>query len=159
MTHSPYTLAEGNKRPSGCHVFLLLSIVFLGFQYKQQAWPFCDCFSQIRDDEEYQDQLPQPNDTPDLQGSYLVVVEESEARDVARMRILNDYQFWFGLRDRGLKGFRILDPDSSDSKSFIREAANASIEPPFIMHVSNDGKVLTTIPFPNEISKIEGMLQ
>ena len=91
--------------------------------------------------------------------SYLVVVEESEARDIARLRILNDYSFWFGLRDRGLKGFRILDPDSPDAKSFVREAASVSIASPFVMHVSKEGKVLATIPFPDQISKIEDMLQ
>ena len=160
MTPSPYTFDDGNKRQPASLILLLVAILFLGFQYKHQAWPFCDCFGTIQEDEEQHDeQQPQPDEAADLKGSYLVVVEESEARSVNRIKILNDYQFWFGLRDRGLKGFRILDPDSSDSKSFVREAANNSVEPPFVMHVSGNGKVLATIPFPNEISQIEDMLK
>lgn len=158
MTLGPYTFEDGRNRRPMLRILLVLAILGLGFQYQRQAWPFCKCFGGIQD-EQQRDYKTEPDRDLDLNGSYLVVVEESEARGVERIRILNDYEFWFGLRDRGLKGFRILDPDSPDANSFVREAARHSISPPFVMHVSGEGKVLATIEFPNNVAQINEMLK
>ena len=158
MTLGPYTFEDSDKGKPKSQLLIVVMILFLGVQYQRQSWPFCDCHRQVIPDER-QDIQPEPDASLDLEGSFLVIVEESQARGVERMEILNDYQFWFGLRDRGLQGFRLLDPDSPDSKSFVREAARSSIAPPFVMHVSEEGKVIQTIPFPREIAQIEEMLK
>lgn len=135
-------------------------LALVAVQFFRSGWPFDRSSTQpvpVIDGEDDIDATPRPN--PDLAGSYLVVVEESENRSVERLQILNQHDFWFGLEDRGLAGFRVLDPDSPDSKSFVHEAARQSISPPFVMHVANDGKVLGLIEFPDRISAIEAMLK
>lgn len=161
MSLSPYQPAQSTIRLPAANLVMILLLAVLAVQYGNGNWPFRGGPNDrppLIDDSKQQPH-DESEDRPDLTGSYLVVVEESKSRSVERVKILNDYEFWFGLRDRGLKGFRILDPDSSDSKSFVAEAGKRSISHPFVMHVSADGRVLNTIPFPKQIAEIEGMLK
>ncbi len=167
MIASPYESGNNRLKFTRGALMVLAIAALLAIQYHRGHWPFQSKFETpapvidnnteppIEDDKQEQ-QLP---DKSDLEGSYLVVVEESKNRTVERIKVLNDYGFWFTLRDRGLKGFRVLDPDSAESSSFVAEARKRAIAQPFVMHVSATGKVLHVIPFPRQISEIEAMLK
>lgn len=96
------------------------------------------------------------NETAD---SYLVIVEETQARPIQRQKVWDDSDFWYGLKDRGLKGFRRLDPDSEDATQFENEATERGVSHPFVMHVAANGKVLSVIEFPESTSAIEAMIK
>lgn len=91
--------------------------------------------------------------------SYLVVVEETKARPMERQKVWDDSEFWYGLKDRGLKGFRRFDPDSDDATQFENEARERGVTHPFVMHVASNGKVLSVIEFPGNTSAIEAMIK
>lgn len=158
MSYGPYRRSEARGGVNMQIVSIVALVSFLAISGQQGTWPFQ---SRTQPTPEPVLPTPDPQTEPDgqLGGSYLVVVEESQGRPIERIKILNDYDFWSSLHDRGLKGYRILDPDSPDSTSFIEAAAKREITPPFVMHVSSNGKVIDAIPFPNKIEKIEAILQ
>lgn len=159
MNYGPYSRSETNRGALASTIAVVALAAFLLITHQQCTWPFRQAVEPV---------APQPLEPKEesndeearvIKGSYLVVVEESQGRPFERIKVLNDYDFWFSLRDRGLKGFRLLDPDSPDSASFVAAATKRKIDPPFVMHVSSAGKVLRAIPFPNSTAKIEAMLK
>lgn len=163
MSGGPYQPSSHSNTTLVKRLLLLAVAAIIAYQYAQQGWPFGSViikpFPNVIDDDSQKEDVEPDNRNSDLVGSYVVVVEESQSRPPSRVMILNNYTFWFGLRDRGLAGFRIIDPDSPDAASFVAEAARSSISPPFVMHIAADGRVLQTIPFPTDIAEIEAMLK
>ena len=163
MSNGPYS-GNNSRPPVNRSLLLLLGLIaFLVIQNQRQQWPFQQHPDQFQEQPDREITPPTPEPIPEpadrLKDTFLVVVEETKGRPAKRIKILNNYDFWFSLHDRGLKGFRLLDPNSPDAKSFIDAASQQSIQHPFVMHVSPRGRVLKVITFPDKITEIEEMLK
>lgn len=93
------------------------------------------------------DQLPNldPIVPPNVDGAWVVVVEETSERNPAVARVSAAADFWKSLEERGVK-WRFYDIDSPDAVTY-REAAKA-VGIPALLVVGPDGKLLASKPLP-----------
>lgn len=82
---------------------------------------------------------------PNVEGAWVVVVEETSERSPAVARVAGDGEFWKSLESRGVK-WRFYDVDSPDAKSYREPAEKAGI--PAILVLDANGKVLAAKPLP-----------
>jgi hypothetical protein len=80
-----------------------------------------------------------------VEGAWVVVVEETAARNPAVARVLADGEFWLGLESRNTK-WRFYDIDSADAKPFRVEAEKVGI--PAVLIVGPKGEILKSAPLP-----------
>lgn len=95
-------------RPSLAHVALLVAVLGLFLPMGEGGWKL---------------PIPVPPfveplvDPAKTEGSWVVVIEQTESRTLAQSALMRDIKFWEGLKARGLK-FRHYDYDSSDAVAY-----------------------------------------
>lgn len=100
-----------------------------------------------------------------INGCYLVVVEETASRPVERQLVLDHHAFWYGLAARGMgsgkpgdPGFIRLDPSHPKAPGYIAAAKRKSVDVPFVMLVDELGNSKVVIEFPKTVAEIEAIL-
>lgn len=118
---------------------ILIAIGLLGFSGQLQGCNF--------------EQLPIPSPGPDpavTEGSWIVVIEETDARTPAVTKVLTNDAYWLGLKSRGLK-FRFYDIDGDhDYKPLAKE-----VGVPAMAIVHPTGKVLGKQRLPETIELVD----
>jgi hypothetical protein len=87
-------------------------------------------------------------DPADTEGSWVVVVEQTEQRTLEQAKLLRDTQYWQSLETRGLN-WRHYDYDSADAKAYRAQADAVGMPAVVIVLGKGDvGKVLAKFPLP-----------
>ena len=101
-----------------------------------------------------------------VNGHYLIVIEETDGRPVERQLILDHHAFWYGLRDRGMgsgkpddPGYERFDPEDPEASSYVTAAKRRDVSTPFVMLVDDVGNVKKVVPFPKSVAAIEALLK
>ena len=86
-------------------------------------------------------------DPADTEGSWVVVVEQTEKRTLEQAKLMRDTPYWDALKARGLK-YRHYDYDSDDSASYRKLADSVGMPAVAIVGGSGKlvGKVLSKFP-------------
>lgn len=145
----PVTLQQPAK-PNWFPLVLVILGAWLWFQWSNQQWPFEQSEVVIVEPED----KPEPVDKVKLSDTYVVRVFESKASENPAWLVkqMQDDQFWLKwLRSDQQIGLHTFDAyfdgkPNPQAESFVREAKNHGIDPPFWMHVSS-GTVLSITPF------------
>ena len=103
------------------------------------------------------DALPIGSIVPvDVEGAWVVVVEETAERSPSVARVQSDSQYWKGLETRGLK-WRFYDVDAPDAASYAKPAREAGI--PALVIADPEGKLLAAKPIPATTEGIDALVR
>lgn len=163
---------DGNNQ----RLIVIALICLIGFiQYRNGDFPFDQLPDRNQDNQVTPEPVNPDQDSPEgdqlkpgpvnVQGCWLVVVEETEGRPVKRQLVLDHTAFWHSLKSKGMgdggddPGFDRHDPDTDAAKDYIAAAARRNVSPPFVMLVDEVGNCKKVIPFPETVAEIEAMLR
>ncbi len=145
--------------------------ILLFVQWSNGGWPFGQnhrlpdwnetVIDPVDDDPKPQPQ-PEPSDKPDAKDTYIVRVfeTETESNPAWLVKQIQNDQFWLKwLKDQGI-ALHTRDPMFGDkpnpqAESFVRAAKERGIDPPFWLHASVGGTVLSVTPFSENTSDEE----
>lgn len=103
------------------------------------------------------DSIPMVTPAPvNIEGAWVVVVEETAERSPAVARIQSEASYWQGLEKRGLK-WRFYDVDSPDAASYAKPAKEAGI--PAVVIADPEGKLLAAKPIPATTEGIDALVR
>lgn len=92
-------------------------------------------------------------DPAKTEGSWVVVVEQVEARTPAQAQVMAG-KVWQGLAARGLK-FRHYDADASDAQQYLPMVGNL----PGVLIIGPDGLLLKKLPLPATVEELDAAIK
>jgi len=100
--------------------------------------------------------VPMVNPPVNIEGAWVVVVEETAERSPAVARVQSEADYWRGLESRGLK-WRFYDVDAPDAASYAKPAREAGI--PALVIADPEGKLLAAKPIPATTEGIDAIVR
>lgn len=101
---------------------------------------------------------PDPNPTPVVNASWVIVIEETAARTPQTAAVLGDLNYWRGLSSRGIR-FRFYDDDSADAARLGYVAKVEGVKRPALLVVDKTGSVVKTTTLPATIAGVDALLK
>jgi hypothetical protein len=127
-------MTRSKEQPNNFGTVLIIGLLVVGFLYLKQDF-----------------QLPIPNIInvkPNIEGCWLLRVYPEQSTSAEVQKILNDNEFWMGLKEKGMGGYLDVNSDLDSAKNLIQKAG---IPAPFVMLTSKDKKSMQwAIPFPRD---------
>lgn len=98
---------------------------------------------------------PSPGPDPKEPAAWVVVVEESERRTEATIKILNDLKYWESVKARGI-GWRLYDDDQPEAAKFLPFVK--AVGEPAVLILDKTGAVIHIAALPADAAGIDALL-